>query len=275
MRGSSTRLKRQLPMAPAQSPGPRGKAAPQHYADLLASVQVQNSGRRKGERTRDRLRLAAVQALEQRGYLQLRVADICKKAKVSPAVFYLYYPNKEAITVEVLSEFLRHTFGLDEVPAMPRQNRAPFESLVAKNLAWISGIRANAGLARCLLQLADQVPGFKQLVSQSNYQWSMLVTEKLIRRLPSVVVDRNALLLAVYAVSGMVDDICSKLLVSRDEHLVEIVGAVVPDDEALAEFISLLWYRALFGADPPQLRHDASKKMLALSNIPGPESGMK
>lgn len=273
MRASATRSKRQPPTVPVQSPGPRGDAAPGHYADLLAAVQVHNVGRRKGERTRDRLRLAAVQTLEQRGYLQLRVADICKKAKVSPAVFYLYYPNKEAITVEVLSEFLRHTFRVDEVPVAPRPRRALFDSLVAKNLAWIKGIRSNAGLARCLLQLADQVPGFKQLVSETNYHWAALVTERLMRRHPSVIVDRNALLLAVYAVSGMVDDLCSRLMVSRDERIVAVAGAVVPDDEALAEFVSLLWYRALFGADPPRLRHDASRKLLALTDIPTSESG--
>ena len=274
MRASATRSKRQPPTVPVQSPGPRGEAAPGHFADLLAAVQVHNVGRRKGERTRDRLRLAAVQTLEQRGYLQLRVADICKKAKVSPAVFYLYYPNKEAITVEVLSEFLRHTFRVDEVPVAPRPRRALFDSLVAKNLAWIKGIRSNAGLARCLLQLADQVPGFKLLVSESNYHWAALVTERLMRRHPSVTVDRNALLLAVYAVSGMVDDLCSRLLVSRDERIVAVVGAVVPDDEALAEFVSLLWYRALFGADPPKLRHDASRRLLALTDIPASESGI-
>jgi len=61
--------------------------------------------------------------------------------------------------------------------------------------------------------------------------------------------------------------------VSRDERIVAVAGAVVPDDEALAEFVSLLWYRALFGADPPRLRHDASRKLLALTDIPTSESG--
>ena len=271
MRDSGTRRKRQPPTALEHRSRPRKKVASPHYAELLAALQRHNGARRKGERARDRLRLAAVQTLEQRGYLQLRVADICKKAKVSPAVFYLYYPNKEAITVEVLSEFLRHTFGLDEAPETPeapRQRRPLFTSLVAKNLSWISALRANAGLGRCLLQLADQVPEFKVLVSQTNHQWCLLISEKMMERLPAVEIDRNSLLLAVYALTGMVDEICRKLLVSNDEHLVAIAGATVADDHALAEFISLLWYRALFACDPSQLQHEAAKQLRNLRNAP-------
>jgi AcrR family transcriptional regulator len=268
MRDPGTRSKRQPLTALEHRSKPRRKTASPRYADLLAALQLHNASRRKGERTRDRLRLAAVQALEQRGYLQLRVADICKKAKVSPAVFYLYYPNKEAITVEVLSEFLRHTFGLDEAPEAPRPRRALFTSLVAKNLSWISALRANAGLGRCLLQLADQVPEFKVRVSQTNHQWYLLISEKMLERLPAVEIDRNSLLLAVYALCGMVDEICRKLLVSNDEHLVAIAGAAVADDHALAEFISLLWYRALFACDPPQLQHEAAKQLRNLRNAP-------
>ena len=274
LRRSPTRTRRPLPAVLSPAPATAGTPAPLRYADLLAALQVRVSGRRKGERTRDRLRLAAVQALEERGYLQLRVTDICKKAKVSAAVFYLYYPNKEAITVEVLSEFLRHTFGLDELPPVRQESRTLFASMVAKNLNWISGLRANSGLGRCLLQLADQVPEFKQLASQTNYQWCLLISEKMIRRFPTVEVDRNALLLAVYALCGMVDEICRKLLVSADDHLVAVVGATAPDDQALAEFVSLLWYRALFASDPPDLRHEAAKKMRNLRNAPRPESAI-
>lgn len=272
-RNTVRRSPRRVPVAEVQSQPTQGRAAPLRYVDVLAAQQDGNADRRKGERTRDRLKLAAVHALEQRGYLQLRVTDICKKAKVSPAVFYLYFKNKEEITVEVLSEFLRRTFGLDEVPSPAKRRRALFESLVAANLLWIRAIRANSGLTRCLLQLADQVPEFKELASQTNHRWFVGVTERLMRRFPSATVDRDTLLLAVYSLGGMVDELCSKLLVSRDDHVVKAVEAVAHDDEALAEFLSLLWYRALFGADPPRLRHDGSKNMLLLRNLPGPEAG--
>lgn len=259
----------------AESPAPEssGPAEPLRYADALAARQRSDAGRRKGERTRDRLKLAAVHALEEHGYLQVRVADICKLAEVSPAVFYLYFKNKEEITVEVLTEFLTRTFGLDEVRPAPPRRRSLFEALVNTNLRWISAIRVNSGLSRCLLQLSDQVPEFRELVSRTNQYWSQGVTERLLKRFPEASIDRKVLTLAVYALSGMIDEFCSKLLVSREEHVVTLVGSVTGGDErALAEFLSLLWYRALFGVDPPRLRHEGSRKMLALRALPAMET---
>lgn len=227
----------------------------------MAQRQAAAPAVRKGDRTRDRLKLAAVQALEQRGYHQLRVADICRKAKVSAAVFYLYFENKEEITAQVLAEFLDHTFRLSEAPA-PKSTRTLFEALYEANLGWISAVRANAGLTRCLLQLSDQVPEFKELTSRTNHAWFVRVTRRLMQRFPAAKVDENTLLLAVYALGGMIDELCSKLLVSRDVHLAQLAAAAVPSDEALAEFVSVLWYRALLGRDPPRVRERATRDLL-------------
>jgi len=235
--------------------------------DVLSERQQRAPDRRKGERTRDRLKLAAVRSLEQRGYLQLRVSDICKKAKVAHSVFYIYFKNKEEITVEVLSEFLAHTFQLDEVPSEPRP-RTLFEALLAVNLRWIRAVRANAGLTRCLLQLADQVPEFKDLTSRTNYEWFVSVTDRMARRFSSAKIDRDALLLATFALGGMMDEFSSKLLVTHEEHLVGLVNRVAPTDEALAEFLSTLWYRAVFAIDPPQHRHEAGRALRALAGLP-------
>ena len=242
-------------------------AATFRFVDVLSERHQQAPERRKGERTRDRLKLAAVQALEQRGYLQLRVADICKKAKVAHSVFYIYFRNREEITVEVLSEFLAHTFELDEHPA-ESHSRTLFDALTAVNLRWIRAVRANAGLSRCLLQLADQVPEFKALTSRSNFDWFVGVADRLARRFPAAKVDRDALLLASFMLGGMMDHCLNKLLVAREEHLAELVGRVAPDDEALAEFLSTLWYRALFAVSPPQLRHQGSRALRTLNGLP-------
>jgi AcrR family transcriptional regulator len=246
----------------------RSDAAPAfRFVDVLSERHQRAPERRKGERTRDRLKLAAVQALEQRGYLQLRVADICKKAKVAHSVFYIYFKNREEITVEVLSEFLTHTFKLDEHPAEPH-SRTLFEALTNVNLRWIRAVRANAGLSRCLLQLADQVPEFKELTSRRNFEWFVGVADRLAKRFPTAKIDRDALLLASFALGGMMDECLNKLLVAREEHLTALVGRVAPDDEALAEFLSTMWYRALFAMDPPQLRHDGSRALRALAGLP-------
>jgi len=241
-----------------------GNAAVVPFAETLRRRQKEAGTRRKGERTRDRLKVAAVQVMEERGYLALRVADVCKRAKVSPAVFYLYFKNKQDITVQVLTEFVHDTFRQG---ATGTATRPLFESIYEANLRWITLVRANSGLMRCLLQLSDEVPEFKQLSEKTNHEWFVYVTQRLLSRFPKARVDQETLLLAVYALGGMMDELSRKVLVSREEHLQPLVESITPTDGALAEFLSVLWYRALFGTEPAAVRHATSQGLLNLSAI--------
>jgi TetR/AcrR family transcriptional repressor of nem operon len=253
------------PSATATAAASGAAAAP--FATTLRQRQKDAGVRRKGERTRDRLKVAAVQVLEERGYLALRVSDICKRARVSTAVFYLYFKNKEEITLEVLTEFVHETGRLVGVSGT---ERTLFESMCQANLQWASSVRANTGLMRCLLQLSDQVPEFKKLNEKLNHEWFVHVTQRLVSRFPNVRVDKDALLLAVYALGGMMDDISRKILVDRDEHLQQVIWSIAPTDEALAEFLAVLWYRALFGSDPPLVHHACSRELLSLRSAGSP-----
>lgn len=235
------------------------------FGETLRLRQKASGPRRKGERTRDRLKIATVQVLEDRGYLRTRVADICKRARVSPAAFYLYFKNREQITVEVLTEFLQETFRQE--PAPSGRSRPLFEAIYEANYTWVRSVRANAGLVRCLLQLGDQVPEFKKLNERLNHEWFMYVTQRMLSRFPGAGVDEKAVLLAVYALGGMMDELSRKVLVARDEHLQPVIEAVAPSDEALAEFLSVLWYRALFGTEPRRVNQPAGRALLALSKL--------
>jgi len=232
------------------------------FAEILRRRQRESGPRRKGERTRDRVKLATVQALEERGYLRLRVTDICKRAKSSPAAFYLYFKNKEEVTVEVLTEFLHETFKLSSSTGTPR---SLFEAIYESNLFWASTVRANAALMHCLLQLGDQVPKFKELNEKLNHEWFVHVTGRILKRYPQARVNQDAMLLAIYALGSMMDELTRKILVTREVHLLSVVEAIAPSDEALAEFLSVLWYRALFGAEPAEVKHLASRELLKFS----------
>jgi AcrR family transcriptional regulator len=170
------------------------------FVDVLGQRQRSEGAKRKGERTRDRLKIGAIQALEQRGYLRMRVSDICKRAKVSPAVFYLYFKNKREITVEVLTEFLESLFAPSRASESPR---SLFDAIYQTNLTWVYSVRTNAGLMRCLLQLSDNEDEFKELNERQNYEWFVRVTHSLMRRFPQAKLDERSLLLAVYALGGM------------------------------------------------------------------------
>ncbi len=233
------------------------------YNELQARQQRAAKGRRRGERTRDKLKLSAIDVLDHMGYHDMRVADICKPAGVSPATFYLYFENKTDITIHVLSEFLEEVFVLPRVDVKPA---TPFQLILQANLRWIKAIRANAGLMRCLLQVGDEVPEFARLNQRNNYEWYRHIALGIIRRFPQKAVDEAVALLAVYSLGAMMDEISRALVVYQDPHLLALVGEQAPTTEELAEFLSLLWYRALYAANPPdKLTGSVARKFRVLT----------
>lgn len=60
---------------------------------------------KKGESSRARLLEAAMSQFAEKGYQQTKVSDIVKAAGLTQAAFYLYFPSKEAILSELVSEY--------------------------------------------------------------------------------------------------------------------------------------------------------------------------
>ena len=76
------------------------------FRDWVSERQKRDTSRRKGEVTRDRIRLATIELLNSVGYVDLKVSDICRKAKVTAPVLYLYFAGKEPLVHDILVEFL-------------------------------------------------------------------------------------------------------------------------------------------------------------------------
>lgn len=229
------------------------------YADILERRQSSDQSRRKGERTRDRLKLAAVQLLDEVGYRDMRVADICKRAGVSAATFYLYYKNKSQITVETLTEFLETVFGAAQADG---PYASAFEAIYRTNLGWIATVRANAGLLRCLMQVGDETPEFATLNQKANYDWYLKVSGSL-RRSPRT--DEDTALMVAYSLGSMIDELCRRLYVAQDPHLVDLVARLAASDEELAEFTAVLWHRAAYACDPSEVRTKPGRKLVQLA----------
>jgi AcrR family transcriptional regulator len=219
------------------------------FRDFVANRQEQDQRRTKGERTRDRIRLATIDALNAIGYRDMKVSDVCERAGITPPVLYLYFDSKLALAAEVLRDFLE-SFMAGAGPAGHATGRSAYDSILAANLNWIAAARANAGLIRCLLQFADDEPEFASLFSEANRRWYERIARATVARFPDLDIDERQVRLAAYALGGMTDDIVRKLFAAHDPALIALVDHVAPDDAALARFLSILWFRALFGADP-------------------------
>jgi TetR/AcrR family transcriptional repressor of nem operon len=217
------------------------------YADYLEHQLVHLPKRTKGERTKDALKLGAIRVLDEVGYHAMRVSDLCEAAQVGSATFYLYFENKSDITLQVLTEYLERSVEL--LPER-KDGMTAFDAIRAANLLWLEVGRANAGLLRCVLQLGDEEPGFRELVHRSNRAWYERIALSISRRFPEGVVSEDAALLAAYCLGAMMDEMARKLIIYPDPELKTLAARSVPTDAAIAEFFAVLWHRALYGSAP-------------------------
>lgn len=217
------------------------------YADYLQHEITHAPKRTKGERTKEALKLGAIRVLDDVGYHAMRVFDLCEVAEVGSATFYLYFENKADITLQVLSDYLAH--GVDLLPER-EAGTTIFETICASNLRWLEIGRANAGLLRCVLQLGDEEPGFRELIHRSNRAWYERIALSISRRTPDGTISEDAALLAAYCLGAMMDEMARKLIVYPDPHLLELISRTTPTDAQIAEFFAVLWHRSLYGGIP-------------------------
>lgn len=233
------------------------------YSDHLALLIAQRPGRTKGERTRALLKYGAVRVLDDVGYRAMRVSDICEVAGVAAATFYLYFENKEAITRGVLAEYIDAAMTM---MIAPRDGDASaFAAIRAAHLRWIEVTCANAGLTRCILQLGDEAADFRDLVNAANRRWSELVAQAVLRDQSDSAAYRDTALFAAYALGGMMDELARKLVIHPDPALVALQERTAPTYEELADFLAVVWYRALYGASPRERpTSDAARSLMSL-----------
>jgi AcrR family transcriptional regulator len=212
------------------------------FSDYLVRRTDDDVPRNRGERTRARLLVAAALELEAGGFHAMRLADINRRADVAAGTFYIYFKNKTQITIEVLSLFMK---TMNEMQRSPGHRGDTFASIVFANMFYIDVYQKDAGLLKCLWQLRDEVPELSKVWHEGQCEWAKQVVKGIDRRLDRPV-DESTKLIVAYALGGMCDQLFYHLHISHDPYL----APVVPSPEYLAETLAVLWYRALFVADP-------------------------
>lgn len=200
---------------------------------------------RKGLRTQALLQIAAAKVLDQKGYHGLRITDVTQAAAVAEGVFYLYFKDKTAVTLSVLTGMLEDFFA----SRMARTGAPTTAEAIRKaNREWIGLCRENAGLMRCVFQLADEEPAFGHLLHRTNRQWIGRVAERFTRRGGG---ERGALF-GAYLLGSMMDEIVRKLIVYPDPEFLAVLSELDADDAAVADGATLMWLKVLY-AKPPRL----------------------
>lgn len=213
----------------------------QDYPAILLHEKTHSPAKRKGERTKQSLVWACAKLLNQIGYQELRVSDICDEAQVSSAAFYLYFDNKSEITQHTLENFSSAIFNA-LLLGQPHENDNK-QALYQRNLAWLRISRLNAGLMRCVLQVSFVIPEFATFYDTLNANYIAKVAKNIAKRaqLPEAEVQ-----ILVFALSSMTDEFTRRLLSDVASPLDSMIAKERKSDEQLAHFLSGLWYNAIY-----------------------------
>jgi AcrR family transcriptional regulator len=212
-----------------------------HLEDTFRS----NPPAKKGMRTKEKIKISTARMLEEKGFHNLRVIDITLDAKIAEGSFYFYYKDKADATLDVLTGLLIEFFNMQG--RVPGEHSA-FAAIQAANRRWISVCRSNAGLMRCILQFSDEAPQFALLGQRSNRQWHEVVADSVLRRRGG---DRGAVLLAIYVLGAMMDEIVRKLVIYPDQEFQRLLEELRADDDAVADAASVIWLRVLYPNERP------------------------
>lgn len=199
------------------------------------NVRTTRANLSRSEKTREKLVAAARRVFRRKGYLHATVDDIVKSCRVARGTFYLYFPNKRGIFLEVVERAVNE---LLEAASDVRPQGTPFERIRESNRRYMQAWVSN----RDILKELFTVSMFDDEVAQHHTR----IRERFIRRIAQSIQRRQDLgqarlvdpVIAAHALSAMVDWFTYLWAVRNQPP--------EPDLERLAHELSLLWYHAVF-----------------------------
>lgn len=213
----------------------------------------------RGAVAREKLKQAAGRVLEQVGYHQMRITDVTKEAGVAAGLFYHYFPDLKALTVEVLTDFLVRFEAVDEIERGVGRGDW-FARVLAHYQVMVAAYAEHPGLMRCLLQVSDEVPEFRQVWRNSYHRQLNMLAVLMPRLFPQAGFSEAQALLTCYALGGVGESILQAYFINRDPAL----RASGMSEAQLAEWLAVLFYRGLFLENPPQGALDVARPLLAM-----------
>lgn len=205
--------------------------------------------RARGIEARAKLKRAAMQVLEKRGYHAMRISDVTNEAGVATGLFYHYFSDLKSLTLEVLSDFVAQSRELEDIERGVSRGDW-FGRILAHNRLVVSSYASRPGLMRCLLQLADEDADFSALLRESFVESLQWLVARMPKLFPSGKFTEHQALLVVYTLAGCGETLLRDFYINEDKSL---LGEPVSEEE-LAELLSVIFYRGLFLQNPPAER---------------------
>jgi AcrR family transcriptional regulator len=204
-------------------------------------------------RTREKLKQAAVELLNERGYRALRVHDVTQRAGVAAGLFYRYFHDLRELVHEITRDFMAKLNA--ETGVLPLATH-PYDQIFERHALAIRLFIGNPGIVRCLFQLDGDYPEFGQAWKQAAHDWNMQVAEFL--RSAMNMPEPQAVRMA-FVLGAMTEGVFFQYLIRHTEDL----SAMAEQPEDIAEMLSVMWYRTIFLTNPPLEKLRAGKKLIA------------
>src|SRR5512145_2172589 len=131
-----------------------------------ASVQPLAALNPRGLRSRERLKRAAREVLNEHGFRSLRVQDVTERAVVATGLFYRYFHDLREIVAEISRDFFAELLA-DVEPGETSEHRYDW---IYQNLSNVVGRFAqNPGFLACLFGLAGDYAEFDQIWKENAH----------------------------------------------------------------------------------------------------------
>src|SRR5215813_7251970 len=139
----------------------------------MVTVTTLNRYQRRKERTRQELLTAAKTVLAKKGYHNAKIIDIAAAADIGVGTFYLYYPTKDALFLELVEETARAL--KEEIEQARARVDGLAEKIQAANLAFFRFARDNRELLKIIFGHGNT---FNELLRQVYAMFVANATER-------------------------------------------------------------------------------------------------
>lgn len=207
---------------------------------------------RKAQQTRNRIKTAALGALNQHGYRNLHIADVTGKAGVASGLFYRYFRDLRHVTHELCEDLFR---GINDEAQFVPFSLHPFDWIYEMHLIAGRRFATNPGLLACMFELPGEFEEFGDVWKSSAHTWNLQIAKFLqeVAKLPPTSAKQLA-----FVLGAMAEGIYYQALIRHTSDLTKIGES----PEVTSEIIAVIWYRTIFVENPPSSKIRTGIKIL-------------
>lgn len=228
-----------------------------NYSTSLRA-KIDAPGLSKGERTHLRLSLSTLECLNEKGYDELQVSDICERAGLSHGLFYHYFSGKPDAVTQVIKGYLTDFEASSD--SLGKTDDAWWDILFSI-YSQMKILAAHPAISRIFHSDYEAIEDIRSHYVATTSKWQ----KRLAKRMPASVAGRS--------LSEMDRLVLSVILGCHTDHI-SFLRTIVKHEHLrrknhglsnLAELMAVMWFRTIYLEDPsPEQVNSAQHRLNGL-----------